>query len=170
MRYCVNRDCKQGYGLYPYQTNVRIGSKSYSIALCPIETRTLEKYVKESERIQLAHETAPTVLIATQKKMKLYYYVRVHAKAYKPGDTVYIHDPASRKGKYLYRINVKSAVFVTNHDKLAPCETRLLPIWLQKYCDNIQLLLDTLHKSLQLIAVSCIVCVGSLYRGIHDTV
>jgi len=82
--------------------------------------------------------------------MKRNYGVRVLERLYEVGDLVYILDRAVLKGKCrklcapwkgpgivvsrispsLYRLQLKNAVFVANHDRLKPCKDRILPAWI----------------------------------------
>ena len=85
--------------------------------------------------------------------MKRAYDLRVLLRPYKEGDIVYLLDTASHKGKsrklsspwkgpgiitkklsvYLYRIMLRNAVLVTNHDRMMPCKDRKLPGWIVKF-------------------------------------
>ena len=100
-----------------------------------------------------AHETARKNLKTSIKGMKRAYDLRVLLRPYKEGDIVYLLDTASHKGKshklsspwkgpgiitnklsvYLYRIMLRNAVLVTNHDRMMPCKDRKLPGWIVKF-------------------------------------
>jgi ribosomal protein L21E len=127
----------------------------------------MDDYVVETEKaIKIAHNVARQNLRSSQKRMKRDYDLRLNIKQYKPGDMVYILDSAQQKGTckklappwkgpgiiiekltpYLYRIKLQRAVFVSNHDKLAPCKSREIPKWLEKYQNNFSLLLKNIPK------------------------
>jgi hypothetical protein len=116
-----------------------------------------EGYVKELwEEIGRAHNTARQNLNTSLKRMKRSYDLRILARIYDKGDPVYVLDTATVKGKckklshlwkgpgvivkkisaFIYKVKVKNAVFVTNHDRLKPCRDRKLPVWLQKWKDG----------------------------------
>lgn len=102
--------------------------------------------------MQKAHESARKTLQTTSKNMKRYYDLRVLQRQYEVGDVVYILDTAVSKGKCkklcppwkgpavimkkfspsLYSVQLRNSVFVTNHDRLAPCRARNLLSWVGK--------------------------------------
>ena len=84
-----------------------------------------------------AHECARSTLKTSLKRMKRSYDLLVLRRPYAEGDRVYLLDTASVKGKsrkllapwkgpalivkklsaYLYRVKLRNAVFVVNHDR-----------------------------------------------------
>ncbi|XP_056003459.1 uncharacterized protein LOC130046578 [Ostrea edulis] len=115
------------------------------------EDLDLEDYVVNLEKsIQAAHEIARARLRTTEERMKRDYDLRVRFRAYQEGDTVYVLDTATVKGKcrklspswkgpglvvqklsaHLYRVRTKTTVMLVNHDRMKKCEDRDLPRWL----------------------------------------
>ena len=104
---------------------------------------------KETSR---AHEVARSTLRSTQLRLKRNYDLRSYTRRYKQGDLVYILDTARIKGKckklsspwkgpgvvveklspYHYRVRVKAAVSVMNHDRLKACHGRKVPAWCKR--------------------------------------
>ena len=100
-----------------------------------------------------AHETARNTLRTSQKVLKAKYDLRVLQRCYQEGDVVYLLDTASVKGKCkklsspwrgpavitkkissaLYRIKLRNALFVVNHDRIKPCRDRMLPNWIVNF-------------------------------------
>lgn len=115
----------------------------------------VEKLVKE---VSEAHELARTKLKMSLKRMKRNYDLRILTRTYEEGDAVYVLDTATLKGKckklsppwkgpgiiekkissYIYRVKMRNAVFVMNHDRLKPCKDRQLPKWIQTWRENPQ--------------------------------
>jgi transposase InsO family protein len=105
------------------------------------------------ENMRKAHNVARETLKTSLKRMKRDYDLRVLLRPYSEGDVVYILDTAGAKGKsrkltspwkgpaiilnkisaYLYRVKLRNAVFVINHDKMMPCKDRLLPDWITRF-------------------------------------
>ena len=103
--------------------------------------------------IQAAHETARQKLETSLQRMKRDYDVRVLQRTYDVGDVVYLLDTAVPKGKCkklcspwkgpaviikkvsasLYQVKTEKAVFMSNHDRLKPCQDRALPKWLRDW-------------------------------------
>jgi ribosomal protein L21E len=103
--------------------------------------------------MQEAHNTARKTLKTSMKRMKRNYDLRLMTRQFECGDVVHLLDTASIKGKckklsspwkgpgiivkkfssYIYRVKLKNAVFVTNHDRLKPCRDRNLPIWIKRW-------------------------------------
>ena len=99
------------------------------------------------------HECARSTLKTSLKRMKRNYDLRVLLRPYAEGDSVYLLDTASVKGKaqkllapwkgpalimkklssYLYRVKLRNAVFVVNHDRMMPCKDRKVPEWITKF-------------------------------------
>ena len=113
-----------------------------------------ETYVAELlTSMKTAHETARSTLQTSQKRMKRDYDLRVLLRPYAEGDVVYLLDTATLKGKSrklsspwkgpavilkkisgsLYRIKLRNAVFIANHDRMMPCRDRQLPDWIIKF-------------------------------------
>ena len=100
-----------------------------------------------------AHECAKSTLKTSLKRMKRSYDLRVLRRPYAEGDSIYLLDTASVKGKsrkllapwkcpalivkklsaYLYRVKLRNAVFVVNHDRMMPCKDRKVPEWITKF-------------------------------------
>ena len=107
-------------------------------------------------QLHKSHETARARLQTTSKRMKRDYDLRLLERSYEVGDAVYILDTAVLKGKckklcppwkgpgvivtklsaYLFRVKVRNAVFVANHDRLKPCRDRKLPKWIEHWKNN----------------------------------
>ena len=105
---------------------------------------------KLTSRIQTAHDTARTKLQSNLERMKRDYDVRILTRNYDEGDIVYLLDSATVKGKCkklsspwkgpglivkkisasLFRIKLKNAILVVNHDRMKPCKTQKLPAWI----------------------------------------
>ena len=84
--------------------------------------------------------------------MKREYDLKVYSRAYEEGGLVYILDTVTVKGKcrklshswmgsgivikklspYLYRVKIKAAVMVANHDRLKKCFDRDIPLLLSR--------------------------------------
>lgn len=118
------------------------------------KSEIVEDYVANLEQeISHAHEVARAKLKTTLKRMKRNYDLRILTRAYEEGDAVYVLDTATIKGQckklsspwkcpglivqkisaYIYRVNLRNTVFVTNHDRLKPCRNRQLPKWIVEY-------------------------------------
>ncbi len=111
---------------------------------------------KLTDDIQRAHVQARETLKTSFRRMKRNYDLRILERPYKEGDVVYLLDTAVIKGKCrklsqpwkgpavitskisgsLYRVKLKNAVFVVNHDRLKPCRDRNLPLWIRKWQDD----------------------------------
>ncbi len=117
----------------------------------------MDDYVaKLTNDIQKAHSQARETLKTSFRRMKRNYDLRLLERPYEEGDVVYILDTAVVKGKSrklsqpwkgpavivsklsssLYRVKLKNAVFVTNHDRLKPCRDREIPLWIRTWHDN----------------------------------
>lgn len=113
-----------------------------------------ENYVADlTKTMKTAHESARLSLRTSMKRMKRNYDLRVLQRPYAEGDVVYLLDTATLKGKsrklsspwkgpgiivkklsaYLYRIKLRNAVLVINHDRMMPCKDRKLPDWIVKF-------------------------------------
>ena len=99
-----------------------------------------------------AHECARNTLKTSLKRMKCDYDLRVLLRSYAEGDSVYLLDTTSEKGKlrqllppwkgpafivkklsaYLYRVKLRNAIFVVNHDRMMPCKDRKVSKWITK--------------------------------------
>lgn len=113
----------------------------------------LDTYVTDlEERIQCAYETACTRLNTSEEQVKRTFDLKAATRPFEEGDSVYMLDTATVKGKcrklspslkdpgvilkrtlYLYRVKTKRAVMVTNHDRLKKCNGRDIPLWLARY-------------------------------------
>ena len=103
-------------------------------------------------KLQQAHETARTKLKTSTKRMKRNYDLRLLERNYEVGDVVHILDEASVKGQckklcppwrgpgiivkkfssYLFRVKLRNAIMVLNHDMIKRCRDRSLPAWLRQ--------------------------------------
>ena len=118
------------------------------------KTTDVNEYVaKLTSSIQKAHDTARKTLKTSLHRMKRDYDLRVLERSYEEGDLVYLLDTASIKGKCrklsppwkgpavitkkvsasLFRVKMKNAIFVVNHDRLKPCRDRKVPAWIMKW-------------------------------------
>ena len=108
------------------------------------------------QTMKKAHDTARDTLKTSLKRMKRDYDLRILLRPYSEGDVVYLLDTAAHKGKtrklcspwkgpaivvkkisaYVYRVKLKNAIFVTNHDRMMPCKDRKLPAWITKYRES----------------------------------
>jgi len=116
-----------------------------------------EEYVCQlTENMKKAHQIARETLKTSSKKMKRNYDLKILLRPYKEGDVVYLMDTAVLKGKcrklcspwkgpavitkqisaYLYRVKLRNAVFVVNHDRMMPCRDRKLPAWVVQFKAN----------------------------------
>ena len=112
---------------------------------------TPEIYVQDLvKNIKEAHQTARNTLKTSLKRMKRDYDLKVLLRPYEEGDAVYLLDTAVTKGKsrkltapwkgpaviltklspFLFRVQLRNSVFVTNHDRMTPCRDRKLPAWI----------------------------------------
>ena len=100
-----------------------------------------------------AHDTARATLKTSQRIMKAKYDLRVLERPYQENNVVYLLDTASVKGKCkklsppwkgpalitkritsaLFRIKLRNAMFVVNHDHIKPCQARALPNWIMNF-------------------------------------
>ena len=100
-----------------------------------------------------AHDTARAVLKTTSNRMKRNYDLRILKRTYEVGDCIYMLDTAVLKGKckklcppwkgpgiivakltpFLFRVKLRNAVFVANHDRLKPCRDREIPQWIEQW-------------------------------------
>jgi hypothetical protein len=116
------------------------------------KVRDPEDYSQElSVSLQEAHKLARDRLKSSSKRMKRNYDLRVLERNYEVGDRVYLLDTAVLKGKcrklcppwkgpgvivtklssVLFRVKLRNAVFVVNHDRLKPCHDREVPRWIK---------------------------------------
>ena len=106
--------------------------------------------------LQRAHNVARSLLKTSLKRMKRNYDLKGLLRPYSEGDVVYLLDTAVTKGKsrklcspwkgpavivkklsaYLYRVKLRKAIFVTNHDRMMPCRDRNLPAWITKFKES----------------------------------
>lgn len=106
--------------------------------------------------MEKAHTVARDTLKESLKRMKRNYDLKVLLRPYAEGDVVYLLDSASTKGKsrklsspwkgpaiilnklsaYIYRVKLRKAIFVVNHDKMMPCRDRDLPKWIIKFKES----------------------------------
>ena len=114
-------------------------------------------YVAQLTRnIQKTYETARSTLKTSLRRMKRDYDLRILHRSYEEGDLVYLLDTASVKGKckklsspwkgpavitckisgFLFRVKLKNAIFVVNHDRLKPCKDRQVPGWVKHWREN----------------------------------
>ena len=42
----------------------------------------------------------------------------------------------TKLSSYLFRVKLRNAVFVVNHDRIKPCKDRTLPQWIQQWKSN----------------------------------
>ena len=109
-----------------------------------------------------AHECARSTLKTSLKRMKRSYDLRVLRRPYAEGDSVYLLDTASVKDKsrkllapwkgpalkvkklsaYLYRVKLRNAVFVVNHDRMMTCKDRKVPEWITKLKNSNEVVQD----------------------------
>ena len=109
-----------------------------------------------------AHECARSTLKTSLKRMKRNYDLRVLLRPYAEGDSVYLLDTASMKGKrrklvapwkgpalivkklsaYLYRVKLRNAVFIVNHDRMMPFKDRKVPEWITKFKNSEEVVQD----------------------------
>jgi hypothetical protein len=118
---------------------------------------SVESYAGELiSNLHKAHAVAREVLKTTSKRMKRNYDLRILERSYEVGDAVYLLDTAVLKGKcrklcppwkgpgvivtklssFIFRVKLRNAVFVVNHDRLKPCRDRELPQWIRHWKDN----------------------------------
>lgn len=118
---------------------------------------SLDGYVAELvSSVQKAHEVARSKLKTATKRMKRNYDLRILERSYAVKDPVYILDKAAVKGEckklgppwkgpgvvvaklsaYLYRVKLRNAVMVLNHDRLKLCRDRTLPLWIRHWKEN----------------------------------
>ena len=103
--------------------------------------------------MERAHETARQSMKTASNRMKRNYDLRILERNYEVGDTVYLLDTATVKGKckklsppwkgpavivsklssYHFRVKLRNAVFVVNHDRIKPCGDRDLPHWIKAF-------------------------------------
>ena len=121
------------------------------------KTMDVNEYLNNlTSNMEKAHEIARKNLQTSSKRTKRNYDLRVLERQYQKGDVVYILDTATIKGRckklsspwkgpaviiekltaYLYRIKLRKAEFVTNHDRMKPCKARELPVWLKNWMEN----------------------------------
>ena len=101
-------------------------------------------------QIQQTHELARDQLKTTQAAAKRDYDIKTFTHLYSVGDSVYILDTATPKGKcaklrpkwkgpglivrkitdYLYKVKFRKKLETINHDRMKPCRDRELPVWL----------------------------------------
>ena len=115
-------------------------------------------YVEELVRtIQAAHEFARKALNTASKRSKRDYDLRTRLRGYKVGEAVYLLDSATLKGKckklsppwkgpgvivkcisaYLFRIRLRNAYVVVNHDRIKPCRDISLPAWIKNWKEEL---------------------------------
>ena len=114
------------------------------------------------EMMKCAHDCARSTLKTSLKRMKRNYDLRVLQRPYAEGDVVYLLDTAPVKGKsrkltapwkgpalivknlsaYLYRVKLRNAVFVVNHDRMMPCKDRKVPDWITKLKSSYKIVQD----------------------------
>ena len=114
------------------------------------------------ETMKSAHDCARSTLKTSLKRMKRNYDLRVLQRPYAEGDVVYLLDTATVKGKsrkltapwkgpalivkklsaYLYRVKLRNAVFVVNHDRMMPCKDRKVPDWITKLKSSNEIVQD----------------------------
>ena len=117
----------------------------------------IDSYVTNlTTNLQKAHETARNSLKTATKRLKRNYDLRLLERNYEVGDIVHILDEISVKGQcrklrppwkgpgiiirkfsaYLFRIVLRSAIMVLNHDRIKLCKDRTLPAWIRQWKDN----------------------------------
>ncbi|XP_076468980.1 uncharacterized protein LOC143299580 [Babylonia areolata] len=153
MRASVNRST----GLTPNKMMLGREVNMPGQLMFPVPGQTYEDqdvYVSELvKNLQQAHAVARQTLNTSQKAMKRNYDLKILLRPYAEGDVVYLLDTAASKGKcrklcspwkgpgvivkklsaYLYRVKLRNAVFVTNHDRMAPCRDRKIPAWITQH-------------------------------------
>jgi predicted aspartyl protease len=125
--------------MFPHQINQQSNRQNYVTKLTAV--------------MQETHEVARSVMKTTSKRMKRNYDLRVLERNYQVGDVVYLLDTAVLKGQCkklcppwkgpavivhklsdcLFRIKLRNAVFVANHDRLKPCRDRKIPQWIEHW-------------------------------------
>jgi len=116
-----------------------------------------EGYVQKlATNIGKAHSMARKKLATSTQRMKRDYDLRILERPYQVGDAIYVLDTAVLKGKCrklvapwkgpgvivtklssaLFRVKVRNAVFVVNHDRIKPCRDRSIPRWIQHWKAN----------------------------------
>ena len=113
---------------------------------------------KLTANLQKAHEVARSNLKTTTKRMKREYDLRILERNYEVGDVVHILDTASVKGQckkfrppwrgpgiivkkfstYWFRVKLRNAIMVLNHDRIKLCKDRTLPAWIRQWKENPQ--------------------------------
>ena len=136
---------------------------------------SMEGYVADLvSSIQKAHKITRSSLKTATKRMKRNYDLRILEKTYDVKDPVYILDKAAIKGEckklgpiwkgpgvvanklsaYLYRVKIRNALMVLNHDMIKLCRDRTLPLWIRHWMENPQIE-DPANASNEKIYCSC---------------
>lgn len=118
------------------------------------ELSSPSSYAQElTTKMQQAHKAARSIMKTASKRMKRNYDLRVLERNYGVGDVVYLLDTAALKGKckklcppwkgpavivskltdFLFRVKLRNAVMVVNHDRLKPCHDRETPQWIKHW-------------------------------------
>ena len=117
----------------------------------------IDSYVGSlTTNLQEAHEIARSKLKTASKRMKRNYDLRLLQRNYEVGDVVHILDEMPVKGQsrklrppwkgpgiiiekfssYLFRVKLRNAIMVLNHDKIKLCRDRTLPLWIRQWKQN----------------------------------
>ncbi len=110
-------------------------------------------YVKSlCESLQRVQEFTRENLRVAQERQKRDYDLRLHPHSYDVGDLVHLQNSASKKGQsnklkspwigpylvtkvvspVLYRIRNRRRESVVHHDRIKPCEDRVIPLWMRR--------------------------------------
>ena len=122
--------------------------------LAAVEPVNVNEYVGTLMRnIEKAHTAARNNLKTSTKRMKRDYDIRILSRNYQEGDVIYLMDTAAITGKCkklsspwkgpavvvnklsesLFRVKLKNALLVVNHDRMKPCRDRNLPVWVHNW-------------------------------------
>ncbi len=122
-----------------------------------VKNDSREGYAAElTTQMQRSHETARQRLQTTTSRMKRDYDLRLLERNYEVRHSVYLLDTAVLTGKcrklcppwkgpgvivtklssYLFRVKLRNATFVVNHDRIKPCKDRTLPQWTRLWKNN----------------------------------
>jgi transposase InsO family protein len=128
---------------------------------CEDESTYVSELIMDLRR---AHETVRTVLNTYSRRMKRNYDRNVLKRQYSVGDVVYLLDTAVIKGKckklsapwkgpaviiaklsaFIYRIKLRNAIFVVNHDRIKLCTDATFPPWIVRWKNKKQSLDETM--------------------------
>lgn len=116
-----------------------------------------ESYLAELvANMEKAHKTAQRTMRTISRLKKRNFDLRLLERNYQVRDAVYLLDTAVLKGKckklcppwkgpevivlklssFSFRVKLRNAVFVVNHDCLKPCRDREVPHWIKHWRNN----------------------------------